>query len=228
MPEQRSKALHFDSWKELLRWLPKASESQLMTAFVWSGEQAKVPSDDARSLAEVRRQSFEHLVERTRDKLRSYLVRRQHCRDAFLADDVVQEVLIQLYRRADQYDPAKSFWGWLYRVARNKYIDALRRQRPGDLGLGQAGKLDDALEEWLQRLATTSETAESAALERERRQGLEAAIDRLPMAQREIIRQKLQGLQGKEIARQMGKSPAYVSQAYHEALEWVRDQVEEQ
>jgi len=227
MPEQRSKALYFDTWKELLRWLPKANESQLMTVFVWSGEQAKVPSDDARSLAEVRRQAFEQLVARTADRLRRYLDRRQHCRDPFLAEDVVQEVLIQLYRRADQYDPNRSFWGWLYRVARNKYIDALRRVKPGDVGLGQTGKPDEALEEWLERVATTKATPERIALEEERRQHLETTINRLPKPQREIVRLKRDGVQGKDIARQMGKSQAYVSQAYHEALEWVRDQVEE-
>jgi RNA polymerase sigma-70 factor (ECF subfamily) len=227
MPDQRSKALHFDSWKELLRWLPRASESQLMTVFVWSGDQSKVPPDDARDLAEVRRQSFELLVGRTRDRLRRYLERRQHCRDPFLADDVVQDVLIQLYRRAEMYDPSKSFWGWLYRVARNKYIDTLRRTRPGDIGSGQTHRPDEALDAWMQNAAVTTATAESAALEQERRQRVEAAIARLPSAQRDIVRQKLDGVQGKEIARRMGKSQAYVSQAYHEALEWVRDVVDE-
>jgi RNA polymerase sigma factor (sigma-70 family) len=227
MPEQRSKALHFDSWKDLLHWLSRASESQLMTVFVWAGEQAKVPGDDARSLAEVRREAFEQLVGRTRERLRRYLERRLHCRDPFLAEDVVQEVMIQLFRRAEQYDPQKSFWGWLYRVTRNKYIDTLRRQRPGSIGIGLAGKPDDALVEWLEQATSTSGTAENTALEQERLQRLEAAIERLPSAQRTIVRLKREGVQGKDIAQQIGKSQAYVSQAYHEALEWVRDLVEE-
>jgi len=227
MPNQGSKALHFDSWKELLRWLPRAGESQLMTVFVWAGEQAKVPPEDARSLAEVRREAFELLVERARDRLRRYLERRLHCRDPFLAEDVVQEVMIQLFRRAEQYDPEKSFWGWLYRVTRNKYIDILRRQRPGSIGQGQTGTTDEALDEWVQRVATTVATPERVALEQERRQRVDAAIERLPRAQRAIVRLKLDGIQGKEIARQLGKSQAYVSQAYHEALEWVRELVDE-
>jgi len=226
MPDQRSKAWHFDSWKDLLRWLPRASESQLMTVFVWAGEQTKVPATDARFLAEVRREAFEHLVSRVQERLRRYLQRQLHCRDPFLAEDVVQEVLIQLFRRAEQYDPAKSFWGWLFRVARNKYIDVLRRQRSGSIGLGQTGPPDEDLDEWLQRVAVTTVTPESAALGQERQQRLESAIARLPAAQRAIVRLKLDGVAGKEIARQIGKSQAYVSQAYHEALEWVRDQVE--
>lgn len=227
MPEQRSKALHFDSWKDLMRWLPRAGESQLMTVFVWAGEQAKVPADDARILADVRREAFEQLVGRTRERLRRYLERRLHCRDPFLAEDVVQEVLVQIFRRAEQYDPQKSFWGWLYRVTRNKYIDLLRRQRPGSIGLGQQGRPEDEMDEWLERTASTGSTPEGAVLEQEQRERLAAAIERLPSAQRSIVRLKLDGVQGKEIARQIGKSQAYVSQAYHEALEWVRDLVEE-
>jgi RNA polymerase sigma-70 factor (ECF subfamily) len=219
--------LHFDTWKELLRWLPKANESQLMTVFVWSGEQAKVPPDDARSLAEVRRQAFEQLVTRSRDRLRRYLERQQHCRDPYLAEDVVQEVLLQLYRRADQYDPARSFWGWVFRIAHNKYIDALRRQKAGVVSMSPySNSREDDLDEWLQHVAVTKTTPEGVALEAEQHQRMMSAIDRLPKAQREIVRLKLDGVQGKEIARQIGKSQAYVSQAYHEALEWVRDQVE--
>lgn len=227
MPAERSKALHFDSWKELLRWLPQAGESQLMTVFVWTGEQAKLPPEEARSLSEVRKEAFEQLVSRARDPLRRYLERRLHCRDAHLVEDVVQEVFIQLYRRAEQYDPNKSFWGWLYRIAHNKHIDLLRRTRPGDLGLGRAGRADEANEEWLQQLVSSAATPERAALDEERRDLMQAAIERLPGAQREIVRLKLEGVQGKEIALQIGKSQAYVSQSYHEALDWVRDQLED-
>ena len=61
MPVERSKALHFDSWKELLRWLPQASEGQLMTVFVWAGEQDKLPADDPtqrRPVIELARQEL--------------------------------------------------------------------------------------------------------------------------------------------------------------------------
>jgi RNA polymerase sigma factor (sigma-70 family) len=217
---------HFDSWKELLAWLPQASESQLMTVFVWAGDQEKVPTDDARSLAEVLKLAFERLVERAREPLKRFLVRRQRCRDSHLADDIVQEVLIRIYLRAEQYDPQRSFWGWLYRIARNKYIDALRRVRPGDVGLGQSGKTDEGLEEWLENLSATSATPEGAALEREQAEQLEKAIARLPGLQQTVVRLRLEGVQGKEIAQRIKRSQAYVSQSFHEALEIVRDWVE--
>lgn len=227
MPVERSKSIHFDSLKDLKRWLPQAAESQLMTVFVWAKEQDKVPPSEAPLVAQVRKEAFEQLVTRAREPLRHFLMRRQRCRDPHLADDVVQEVLIMVYLRAEQYDPERSFWGWLYRIARNKYIDALRRQRPGDFGIGGTGKPDQALEEWLNTLAVTMTTAESTVLAGERRQLLEDAVGRLPALQQSIVRARLDGTQGKEVARRIGKSQAYVSQSYHEALELIRDMVEE-
>jgi RNA polymerase sigma-70 factor (ECF subfamily) len=225
MPK-RPEPLRFDSWKELRACLPHATESQLLTVFVWAGDQKKVPTDDDRSLAEVRKQAFERLVARVREPLRRYLVRRQRCRDLHLADDVVQEVLIRLYLRAEQYDPQRSFWGWLYRIAHNKYIDTLRRLRPGDIGVGRSGKPDDGLEQWLENLSSTTATAEGAVLEQERAQQLEKAITQLPSLQQTIVRLRLEGVQGKEIARRIKRSQAYVSQSFHEAVEIIRDWVE--
>jgi RNA polymerase sigma-70 factor (ECF subfamily) len=222
-----SESVRFDSWKQLLQWLPEASEGQLLTVFVWASDLKNVPPIEQRRLVQLRKDAFELLVDRTKDPLKRFLVRRHNCRDSHLAEDVVQEVLIQMYRRAEQFDPQRSFWGWLYRIARNKYIDALRRLRPGEVGAGWTGEADDVLEQWLQKLALTAPSAETIALQQERLQRLEAALARLPDKQRTICRLKLEGVKGTEIAQRIGKSQAYVSQAFHEALELLRDWMDE-
>lgn len=225
MPVSPSKTLHFESWDGLLRWLGEASEAQLVTVFVWAGEltgrEADVPQ-----LARVRREAFEHLVSRTRTRLGRFLTQRCQCRDSYLADDIVQQVLIKLFLRADQFDPSRSFWGWLYRITRNEYIDALRRLRSGDVGIGQTGRPEDDIEQWLDHHAQASHTPEDSAVERETRRRLEEAIEALPPLQRQIIRLKREGLKGKDIASQLGISQAYVSQLYHEAGEILREAVE--
>lgn len=222
MPLNPSKSLHFDSWEKLLSWLPDANEAQLMTVFVWSGDLRAAPADGKR-LSQVRKETFEHLVLRSRDRLKRFLLQRAHCRDVDLADDVVQQVLIKLYLRAEQFDPRRSFWGWLYRIARNEYIDTLRRLRPGDVGVGQMGQGDEELERWLDSLARDTGTPESEAIEQERRKLLDKAIEALPNLQRTIVRLKAEGIKGKEIAQRLGISQAYVSQLFHEAGEILRD-----
>jgi RNA polymerase sigma-70 factor (ECF subfamily) len=225
MPLHPSKSLHFDTWEGLLQWLPEADENQLMVVFVWSSD-LRAPAGEVRALARVRTEAFEQLVKRAHERLRRFLVQRCQCRDLDLAEDVVQQVLIKLYLRAEQFDPRRSFWGWLYRIARNEHIDALRRLRPGDLGLGQARGPDDNWELWLERQAREVPTPENAAVERESRQQLEQAIAGLPSLQRAIVRLKREGVKGKEIATRLGISQAYVSQLYHEAGEILREAIE--
>jgi RNA polymerase sigma-70 factor (ECF subfamily) len=214
MPLNPSKFLHFDSWKKLRQWLPEATESQLLTVFVWAGEQ-KPPPGDVRWVAEVRNLAFELLVERTRERLRRFLVQRCQCQDGHLVEDLIQQIFIKLYLRGEQFDPRRSFWGWIYRIARNEYIDALRRLRPGDVGIGQTGST--FLEPPTGDQVVDESTPERIALDQERRQLLDMAVAKLPRLQQDIIRLKRDGISGKEIASRLGISQAYVSQLYHEA-----------
>jgi RNA polymerase sigma-70 factor (ECF subfamily) len=214
MPLNPSKFLHFDSWKRLRQWLPEATESQLLTVFVWAGEQ-KPPPGDVHWVVEVRNLAFELLVQHTRDRLRRFLVQRCQCRDSYLVEDLVQQVLIKLYLRGEQFDPRRSFWGWLYRIARNEYIDALRRLRPGDVGIGQTGS--STFESDSGDSSADNSNPESIALDQERRRLLDEAVRKLPRLQQEIVQLKRDGISGKEIASRLGISQAYVSQLYHEA-----------
>jgi RNA polymerase sigma-70 factor (ECF subfamily) len=225
MPLNPSKSLHFDSWKQLLRWLPEATESQLMTVFAWAGEQ-KPPPGDVGWLVNIRNEAFERLVDCSQDRLKRFLRLRCQCRDEHLVEDLVQQVLIKLFLRAEQFDPRRSFWGWLYRIARNEYIDALRRTRPGDVGVGQAGQPVDFLEQILEEKARRGATPLSIALNQERQQQLERAIESLPSLQQAIVRLKREGMKGKEIASRLGVSQAYVSQLYHEAGEILCEAIE--
>ena len=46
------------------------------------------------------------------------------------AEDLVQEVMLLIWRRAQQYDPKKAAAStWIFTIARNRYIDSLRRQQ---------------------------------------------------------------------------------------------------
>ena len=149
---------------------------------------------------------------------------RCHCSDAHLVEDLIQQVLIKLYLRGEQFDPRRSFWGWLYRIARNEYVDTLRRRRPGDSGVGQtgAGSLEHSLESQISEVRTP----ERIALDQERLQLLDDAVSKLPRLQQEIVRLKRDGISGKEIASRLRISQAYVSQLYHEAEEILGEALE--
>ncbi len=82
-----------------------------------------------RAIAERRdRAAFTILFDHFGPRLNGFLI-RQGC-DAALAEEVVQDTLSALWRKADLFDPAKSSVStWLYRIARNRRIDLARRDR---------------------------------------------------------------------------------------------------
>jgi len=73
------------------------------------------------------RAAFAELFEYFAPRLRAYM-RRLGVGDAAL-DDLVQEIMINVWRRASLYDPAKATVStWVFTIARNKRIDVIRRE----------------------------------------------------------------------------------------------------
>jgi RNA polymerase sigma-70 factor (ECF subfamily) len=71
--------------------------------------------------------AFHELYERHKRPVFGFLVRL--LRDEPLAEDVLQEAFLRVYRALDQYDPERSFRGWVFQIARNAALDALRLAR---------------------------------------------------------------------------------------------------
>ena len=71
---------------------------------------------------------FSHFVPR----LKAYLLRLGA--PPVLAEDLAQEAMINLWRKAHLFDPAKaSVATWLFTIARNLRIDAIRREKRPEL-----------------------------------------------------------------------------------------------
>jgi RNA polymerase sigma-70 factor (ECF subfamily) len=45
------------------------------------------------------------------------------------AEDVVQEAFVRAYERLGDFDPTYRFYTWIYRIARNRSLNVLRRRR---------------------------------------------------------------------------------------------------
>ena len=74
------------------------------------------------------RRAFADLVARHYDFI--FRTACKWCGKASDAEDVAQDVMVTLWRKAALFDPAKSTLStWLYRIARNRWIDRLRRER---------------------------------------------------------------------------------------------------
>ena len=75
---------------------------------------------------------FMHIFDHFGPRLQRYLLGLNV--PAAQAEELVQEALLRLWRRADLFDPARaSLSTWLFRVARNRMVDLFRRKKPVSL-----------------------------------------------------------------------------------------------
>ena len=109
-------------------------------------------------------------------RVKSYLVRLGA--DAASAEDLMQEVMLVVWRRASTYDPQQAAVStWIFTIARNKRIDALRRERRPDFDPADPGFVPDP---------TPGPDHEAAAAQWEGH--IATAIASMPPEQAEMIR----------------------------------------
>ena len=139
-----------------------------------------------------------------------YSVALRVLRDPASAEDVLQEVFMQIWRNPNGFIATRgSLGGWLAVVARNRSIDALRRKRPGE-------QVDDMA------LASNYNLADEA----ERNSLMEKArgvIRLLPMEQRKTLEMAFfDGLTHSEIAEMTGDPLGTVKTRIRSALTSLR------
>jgi RNA polymerase sigma-70 factor (ECF subfamily) len=130
------------------------------------------------------RGSFEKLVRRHQNGVVNHLFRLVGRREA--AMDLAQEVFIKVYQSLETFDPRYRFTTWLYRIASNRAIDHLRRQRittcsfHGDSTEEDSGQSGD-------RFAGPGPSPDEVLRYRELEFRVELALADLPTAYRELI-----------------------------------------
>jgi RNA polymerase sigma-70 factor (ECF subfamily) len=76
--------------------------------------------------------AFEAVFRHFAPRIKSYLLKVGA--DAATAEEVMQETLVAVWRKAGHFDPAKaSASTWIFTIARNLRIDAFRRERRPEL-----------------------------------------------------------------------------------------------
>lgn len=74
------------------------------------------------------REAFGRLFDHFGPRIKGFLIRRGT--SAELADDLAQEALLTVWRKADYFDPAKaSASTWIFTIVRNLRIDRARREK---------------------------------------------------------------------------------------------------
>jgi len=122
------------------------------------------------------REAFARLFDSFAPRLKNYLV-RQGARPAE-AEEFVQEAMVAVWRKAEQFDPARaSAATWIFRIARNLRLDAVRRDR-----------LSDAWRPDLSDAPDPPETPEGLTAAGQRDARVRLALAGLPPEQLDVLR----------------------------------------
>jgi RNA polymerase sigma-70 factor (ECF subfamily) len=142
--------------------------------------------------AEGSRDAFERLYGQFAPRIKNYMIRQGA--DAATADDLAQETMVQVWRKAEQYDPTKAApAAWMYRVARNLQIDRLRRRKLHEVELtAEADQPDEGA------------AGHERSVERPDADKLRALVDTLPADQLDVVRLAFfEGLSHSEIGQRL-------------------------
>src|SRR5580704_2972097 len=146
------------------------------------------PDPDAALMLRVKRgddAAFAELVEKYKQPVMNLVFRT--LRDATEAEDLAQNVFIQVYKSAHRYEATARFSTWLFTIARNLCLNEIRRRsrHPAD-------SLESTQQESEDQPARQFEDRKTALpqdelLQRELEQKIEQAMEELPEAQRTAI-----------------------------------------
>ena len=145
------------------------------------------------------------------------------CRHPEDAEEVLQDTMLTIAHSHGDFRGASSFSTWLYTIARSFCIKKRRKSK-------FAPEIQESLDTLDVRASTALESTEldphAQAESRELWQGVQAAVDALDPAHREVLLLRdVEGLTAKEVAEVLGVGVAAVKSRLHRARASVRAQL---
>jgi RNA polymerase sigma-70 factor, ECF subfamily len=147
------------------------------------------------------------------------------CWDRQVSEDCAQEVFLRVYSHLGSYEPQAKFTTFLFRIARNLWIDRMRTAavhgKPLSLeapsGPGDGRALQD-------RIAARTQSPVEILARQEQQDALRRAIDRLPDEQKAVvILSEIQGLKYQDIGEILGVPVGTVKSRMHTAMGTLKD-----
>ncbi len=139
--------------------------------------------------------AFQLLVERYEQKIGRYA--RRFLFDGDEAKDLVQEVFIKAYVNIRGFDTDRRFSPWLYRIAHNEFVNALKKKTKerANVSLFDFDVLFPSVK------LTAKETADGSVQRHELKRVLDGSLDKIPQKYRDpLVLYYFEEMDYKEIA----------------------------
>jgi RNA polymerase sigma-70 factor, ECF subfamily len=129
------------------------------------------------------RDRFSELVTRYERRVINYVYRITHRYED--AHDLTQEIFVKVYLALDRYDPKYQFSTWLFRIAQNSAIDALRKKSIPEVPLVRTTEDEPTGKE--REFADTGVSPYRALKNKQLSAAIDRAVEKLPADYRELI-----------------------------------------
>lgn len=128
------------------------------------------------------RDRFTELVRRYEKRVVNYVFRIIHRYED--AHDLAQDIFVKVYLALDRYDPKYQFSTWLFRIAQNASIDALRKKTVTEVPMARPAE-DESQKE--REFADGGVSPYRALKNKQLGAAIEKAVANLPPDYRELI-----------------------------------------
>lgn len=129
------------------------------------------------------RDRFGELVSRYEKRVINYVYRITHRYED--AHDLTQDIFVKVYLALDRYDPKYQFSTWLFRIAQNSAIDALRKKTISEVPLTRTTDEEPGGKE--REFADTGISPYRALKNKQLGAAIDKAVGKLPPDYRELI-----------------------------------------
>jgi RNA polymerase sigma factor (sigma-70 family) len=170
-------------------------------------------------------QSIAQAMERDGGRLRNYI--RKHVVDLETAEDILQEVFVELVEAYRLLKPIEQVSGWLFRVAKNRIIDRFRGRKLESLSQARYGEDDDVAVS-LEDLLPSPDSGPDAIYARSLLlDEIDEALEEMPPEQRSVfIAHEWEGYSFKELAAETGVSVNTLLSRKHYAVRHLRSRLQ--
>jgi RNA polymerase sigma-70 factor, ECF subfamily len=129
------------------------------------------------------RDLFTTLMRRYERRIVNYVYRITHRYEE--AHDLAQEIFVKVYLALDRYDPRYQFSTWLFRIAQNSAIDAIRKKSIAEVPLTRPTEEEPGGKE--REFADDGISPYRALKNKELGAAIDSAVEQLPGDYRELI-----------------------------------------